>query len=194
MVLSLFWHTLTNHHLLRTTLATWSAQFSCHCSRAPCTLATGRKYEESTAPTSRLGKRASDESLCWSVSTLLLVCLVCTGSSPGRKASSDSRGTLWLANSPLTQSGRYTPGSSCCRTCTCSSRPLSPGSGLVGCRICGKLDENFSLASSPVSLAATGERWAADIPAADESGDGAEHGVGAEALVDHPFLLSGVRP
>ena len=60
---SLSWHTLTNHHLLRTTLATWSAQLSCHCSRAPCTLATGRKYEESTAPTSRLGKRASDESL-----------------------------------------------------------------------------------------------------------------------------------
>ena len=62
------------------------------------------------------------------------VCLGCRESSLGRTASPGSRGTLWLSSSPLTLSDRYTPGWSCCRTCTCSYPRPSPGSGLEGCQ------------------------------------------------------------
>ena len=126
---------------------------------------------------------------------MLLVCPGCREPSHGRMASSDSRGTLWPLSSPLTLSDRCTPGWSCCRTCTCSCRRPSPGSGLEGCQTwCFseqvKTQQTLLLwASSPVSLASTGERRAADVPATDESGHGAEHGVRAQALAHQPVRL-----
>ena len=49
-------------------------------------------------------------------------------------------------------------------------------------------------ASSPVSLAATGERRSADVPATDEPGHRPEHGVRAQALAHQPVRLRRVRP
>ena len=126
--------------------------------------------------------------------TLLPVCPGCREPSHGRMASSDSRGTLWLASSPLTLSDRCTPGWSCCRTCTCSCRRPSPGSGLEGCQTFSeqvKTHQTLLLlwASSPVSLAATGERRSADVPATDEPGHRPEHGVRAQALTHQPVRL-----
>ena len=49
-----------------------------------------------------------------------------------------TRPTWSPENSPWTRWGRCTPGWSCCRTCTWSSRPPSPGSGLAGCQTWNK--------------------------------------------------------